>query len=152
LVKDVPFPIADSTVILEYLHDKTQRVWPDGIVAKTRSRLIEDRADNLCDDAIALHQEKLRVGSSGVSKASDLNALKKRQDRIARILSSFQSEVEAGWLSSEKPGVAEFATVAAVGYLEFRHGSAWRAGVPRLATFFDECQAHDAIRATNPRE
>jgi hypothetical protein len=106
----------------------------------------------MCDDSVALWQDQMRVSASGTSKATDLNNVKKREERINRILESMEAEREAGYLSSEKPGIAEFSVVSALGYFNFRHGSSWRETFPGLAIFHDEMQAHDFIRATNPRE
>lgn len=84
----------DSTVILEYLEDRFPRppLYPEGIAARARARLLEDDADWLMNTAIAellaeVYRKADPAARDGARIAASGEAIRRAYDRLEGVLS-----------------------------------------------------------------
>lgn len=140
LVDDDGTVVCDSTVICEYLEDRYPGVplRPEGWEGRLALRELEELADSLADQAIAIFFGRQKGDSAAVEKA----------ERVAgRILDALETSVPPeGRPFLGSWSYADAGVLSAVGYLEFRLGRGWREGHPALAAWVDAAdQAPDAV-------
>ena len=131
----------DSPVILEWLDARAGDRWlpADGPErwALLRSQAV---ADGLIESVIKVWLENRRPDAR-----TDITAWEQR--RIDRVLATLHTAVRP-----DRFGLAELWTGVALDYLDFRLGSAWRAGHEALAAFLDQVRARASFRATAIRD
>jgi glutathione S-transferase len=136
----------DSKVICEYID--TLQPAPALFPKSGRERVLTLRLGSLCD---------------GVLEAAVLIIYEKRfrpEDKwVQSWVDRQQAKIDAalGWLEPDPPGwtshpdYGHIALAAALGYLDFRFQSRWRAGHPRLVSWLDRfAKAVPAFEATKP--
>lgn len=138
--------VRDSTVICEYLEDRypSPPARPEGWAGRLAVRQLDDLADSLADQAIAIFFGRQSGNTAAVEKA----------ERVAtRILDALEADAPADgrpFLGAWSYGDA--AVLAAVGYIGFRLGDGWRQSRPALAAWYDVNDATPEGVATRPRD
>lgn len=136
--------VCDSTVICEYLEDRYTGVpmRPEGWEGRLALRELEELADSLSDQAIAIFFGRQKGDTAAVAKA----------ERVAeRLLDTLEASAPpegrpflGGWT------YADAGVLSALGYFQFRLGEGWRQGRPNLAAWFDVVDQHEVAVATRP--
>ena len=137
--------IFDSAVIVEYLDRLAGggKIIPSEPRARFRSLTQESLADGICDAAVLLRYETLWREPETRSE----KWMAYQSDKIARALSAFETAPPA-----EISDVATIALACALGYLDLRFESAWRADHPRLVDWLDAfSEATPSFEATRLR-
>jgi glutathione S-transferase len=143
LVDDDGTVVCDSTVICEYLEDRYTHVpvRPEGWEARLAVRALEELADSLADQAIAI----FFGGQNG-------QPTEKARGVAGRILASLDATAPAdGGPFCGSWTYADAAVLSALGYWTFRLGKDWRAAAPNLAAWFDAQDAAPEAVATRPQ-
>jgi glutathione S-transferase len=128
--------VPDSTVICETLEDRYP-VPPMYERDRLRCRILEELADSAGESAV--------VGY--FSRSNDPAGAERAMVQISRLLAAVSAR-----LSDWPPGfgIADAAWIGTLGYLELRHGRAWRTDHPELADWFDGHAARPSVAATVP--
>lgn len=134
LVLDNGEVLYDSRVIIEYLDqlDGGHRLLPQNGWARIAVQRQQALADGLLDAAILqMYEKRFRPPEHHVQAWLDHQAGK--VDRALR----YAEATLAHPLSGATPHIGEIAQAAALGYLDFRFGGAWRQTCPQLAAWHD---------------
>lgn len=146
LVLDDGEPLYDSRVICEYLdglHDCAKSLPVSGALrfAALRQQAL---ADGICDAAVLCRYEQA-IRPESLRWASWIDG---QMGKICGSLDALEAQV-GSW--TEDFDLGQMATVAALGYLDFRFGSlAWRPEHPRLAEWSKLVAMRSSVAATNP--
>jgi len=121
----------DSRVIVEALDHMGGggHVLPQDPAARIAARRLEALADGICDAAVLVIYEG-RWRPEGMRSETWLAHQRAKVDRALAVL-------EADPPALDPIMVGEIAVAAALGYLDLRHGGAWRAEHPRLVAWLD---------------
>ena len=137
----------DSRVILDYLDD---RAGGGKIVPReTKPRLAALRLQALCDgilDAsiLTIYETRWRKAESHEPKW-----LEHQAGKVTRALAALEAAPPA--LGPGLPNVGQITLACVLGYRDFRFGSGWRSGDPRLVAWLDNFAARvPAYAATKP--
>lgn len=144
LVDDDGTTVIDSTVICEYLEDRYPevRLRGKGWEARLAVRQVEEYADALADQAVVLFFARQRGDDVVATKASGV---------VSRLLDVLDqaADPEGGPFCGDF-SYADCAVIAAVGYLELRHGSGWKEGRDNLARWASAVDDRPSAAATRP--
>ena len=121
----------DSRVIVDYLDHLAggDRLIPAGDERFAQLRL-QALADGLCDAALLQVYETRFRPEEGRNAAWVAN----QAGKVARALASLEAAPPA---YPDRPRIGEIALACALGYLDLRFASAWRADHPRLVAWLD---------------
>jgi glutathione S-transferase len=134
LVLDDGRVIHDSKVIFEYLELERPGHLPQDKREKIIHRLVEVVADGICDAVVMTFLENLRPEGS------------RSQFWLSR-----QKILPSGTFTSLGLGLAEIATVCALGYLDLRYADYnWRSDAPNLLKLFDGLMQRASFLQTVP--
>ncbi len=136
----------DSPVIAEYLDSLGGgRLFPAGGNARWKALRQQALADGICDASVLRLLESRRPESLRSADWAD------RQRRaVTRALDLLEREVP-DLPSADAPTIGGIATLAALGYLDFRFGKeGWRQGRPGLANWFEAASGRDSFKRTAP--
>lgn len=141
--------VHDSSVIFEYLEtlDREPRLLPAPGELRVAHRQVEAVADGICDAVVLTVLERARPAAQ---QSADWLARQRRKveqgvAELDRLLGGRATFTPFGF------GLAEIATVCALGYLDVRLADYdWRAAVPRLAPWFAAMDARPSFAATRP--
>jgi glutathione S-transferase len=135
----------DSPVICEYLDTvgEAPPLLPPAGPARLRVLRQQAIADGIMDAAVGRRGESLRP------REEAREAVMARQAQaVARALDLLETEADA---LSGPLTLGAIAVAVALGYLDFRFAADdWRAGRPRLATWYDSVSKHRALAETVP--
>jgi glutathione S-transferase len=138
--------VYDSRVILDYLDERAGggKIIP----RRGKERLDALRLQALCDgildaSVLTVYESRYRKPEMHEPKWLDLQA-----GKIARALSALEASPSP---LDAVPNVGQIALACALGYRDFRFGSAWRGEHPRLVVWLDRFAAQvPAYAATKP--
>lgn len=138
--------VYDSRVILDYLDERAGggKIIP----RRGKERLDALRLQALCDgildaSVLTVYESRYRKPEMHEPKWLDLQA-----GKIARALSALEASPPP---LDAVPNVGQIALACALGYRDFRFGSAWRGEHPRLVVWLDRFAAQvPAYAATKP--
>ena len=138
--------IFDSHVICEYLDslEPEPRLFPATGLERYRMLTLAARADGMLDAALLLTYEKrYRPEDKWVQSWMD-----RQQAKIDLGVGRLE-ESPPEWTGH--PDYAHITIACALGYLDFRHGGAWRARHPKMVTWLEKFSAAvPAFEATRP--
>lgn len=144
LVEDDGTVVCDSTVICEYLEDRYTLVptRPEGWEARLAVREVEELADSLADQAIAIFFGRQAGNAAAVEKGE-------------RVASRILDALDASAPTDGRPfcgmwTYADAGVLSALGYYALRLGNGWREGRANLAGWFDVMDATPDGVATRP--
>ncbi len=145
LVDEDGTTVPDSTVICEYLEDRYREhpLRGRGWEARLAVRQLDELGDALSDAAVGLFFARRDQNARAESKA--LAGI----DRLLDTLDAAASPDGAAFCGELSYG--DFAVLAALGYLGFRHGEGWRQGRARLARWYDTLDQRESAVTTRPR-
>ncbi|MBO1073998.1 glutathione S-transferase family protein [Roseomonas marmotae] len=135
--------IYDSPVICEYLDGfgTARGMFPAELPERIPALVMQALADGIMDAAVGRRlqqpwpQDEGRQAADGRARAA-----------IGRALDQLEAAPPRGLHD-----IGAVSTACALGYLDFRFGQdPWREGRPKLAAWFAEVSAHEAMRATAP--
>lgn len=147
---DGELTLIDSPLICEYLDDKSMALGNPSFFHKQQSDyfLVQRShalADGVLDAAVATVMERRRQDSEQSS-----HWLRRWRQAITSGLAWLESQ-DIG--SAAQPHIGTFATVAALGYLDFRLPDLhWRDQNPSLARWYAEMESIGWVAATQPRD
>ncbi len=142
--------LIDSPLICEYLDDKSVALGKTGFFHKKRPdyyvvQRTHALADGVMDAAVATVMERRRQDSE-----QSYHWLRRWHLAITSGLSWIEQQ-ELG--SAGQPHIGTFATIAALGYLDFRLPDIqWRNTHSNLAKWYAEFEAIEWVAATKPRD
>lgn len=135
----------DSPVICEYLDSlhTGRRLFPETGPARWTALRQQAIADGICDAAILRRLERLRPDGE---RSATWTA--RQEAAVLRALDALDREVAA---LSPGPSIGTLATLAALGYIDFRWPeSAWRDGRADLAAWFERESGRESFQRTLP--
>ncbi len=147
---DGELTLIDSPLICEYLDDKSMTLGNPSFFHKQQSDYFfvqrsHALADGILDAAVATVMERRRQDSEQSS-----HWLRRWHQAITSGLAWLESQ-DIG--SAASPHIGTFATVAALGYLDFRLPDLhWRDQHPSLARWYAEMEPIAWVAATKPRD
>ncbi|WP_341989037.1 glutathione S-transferase N-terminal domain-containing protein [Azorhizobium sp. AG788] len=131
LLRDNGPALFDSSVIVTYLDHVAggNRLIPTETEARFATLRLEALADGVMDAALLqVYERRYRPEDKVVQSWLDNQA-----GKIARSL----AELEAAPPAAGAPTAGDIALACAFGYLDFRHGGAWRADHPNLVAWYE---------------
>ena len=139
--------IHDSKVIFEYLELERPGHLPQDKHEKIIHRLVEVVADGICDAVVMTFFENQRPEGS-----RSQFWLSRQTDKIRAGVHELEQKIlPSGTFTSLELGLAEIATVCALGYLDLRYGDYnWRSNAPSLLKLFDRLMRKQSFLQTVP--
>jgi glutathione S-transferase len=136
----------DSHVICEYFDSLAPApvLFPKSGPDRWRTLTLGALADGICEAAVLLvYEKRFRPENMAVQGWID-----RQQSKISRSL-AYLEKAPPAW--SQSPDYGHLTLAAALGYLDLRHGGAWRKEHPKLVTWLDEfARATPAFAETAP--
>jgi glutathione S-transferase len=147
LVLDDGRVIHDSKVIFEYLELERPGHLPQDKHEKIIHRLVEVVADGICDAVVMTFLENQRPEGS-----RSQFWLSRQADKIRAGVHELEQKIlPSGTFTSLGLGLAEIATVCALGYLDLRYADYnWRSDAPNLLKLFDGLMQRASFLQTVP--
>lgn len=147
LVLDDGRVIHDSKVIFEYLELERPGHLPENNDDKITHRLIEVVADGVCDAVVITFLEGQRPEGS-----RSHYWLSRQAEKIRAGVHELERKLlPSGSFTALDIGLAEIATVCALGYLDLRYpGYDWRGDAPNLLKLFDKLTKRASFQQTVP--
>lgn len=145
LLLDHGLPVQDSRVIVDYLdHLDAPRFHPHDTMSRIRTLSLQALADGLMEASL-LHRYQSLAATPWTAWTGRL------QDRMRVALASLEEQC-AMFGSGAEICIGQVATIAALGYLDFRFPELdWRADAPELAAWFVQMNHRESVTATLPR-
>ena len=149
LVLDDGSTVYDSRVIFEYIETlgRPPRLIPEKPDLRIAHKQIEALADGLCDAVVLIVLERARTAAMQSSEWIERQRKKvpAATQELARLLGDREWFTEAGF------GLAEIATVCALGYVDLRFPEFdWRSAAPNLERLFARLSARPSFAQTKP--
>jgi glutathione S-transferase len=147
LVLDDGRVIHDSKVIFEYLELERPGHLPQDKREKIIHRLVEVVADGICDAVVMTFLENQRPEGS-----RSQFWLSRQADKIRAGVHELEQKIlPSGTFTPLGLGLAEIATVCALGYLDLRYADYnWRSDAPNLLKLFDGLMQRASFLQTVP--
>lgn len=146
LVTDSADAIFDSHVICEYLDSLAPSpvLFPKSGSERWRALTLGALGDGILDAAILLvYEKRFRPEGFAVKAWTD-----RQQAKIDQAVDHLEATPPA--LGAD-PDYGHITVACALGYLDFRHGGAWRTGHPKMVAWLDGfAKAVPAFEATRP--
>jgi glutathione S-transferase len=157
LLIDGDVALADSSVICEYLEERTPSpaTYPAGLVPRARARWLEEYGDSRMGDVcIWQYWYPLVVNRFVFGVAPDPAAIEKTvSTEIPEVLGYLERELPAsGFLFGAEPGVADFTIAAVFRNLELGRYQLDAVRWPRTAGFMARAAAREELACLRPLE
>jgi len=135
----------DSSVVADYVDGLAEpRLIPDVQPARRRALTLEAAADGMGDASVLIVRERMRP------EDEHRQDLFQRQLRaVNAALDLFETAVVEGGLSDTHFGIGEIAVAVQLAYQDVRQVSAWRAGRPVLAAWYERVALRPSMIATH---
>ena len=141
--------IFDSTCIAQWLEERYPQppLYPADLHERNTCRQMEELADAVADQAVALFQQTQRPDGG------DRLSVEKMKATLERLMIYLeQMAPPLGFFAGEEHwDLRDMALVSSLGYLTFRHGDSWRERYPRLAAYETRANEFPMFRETLPR-
>jgi glutathione S-transferase len=140
------FTLADSHSICDYLNGEfgAFRLLARDGAARWYALATMSVAGGIIEAQISRRAELLR---SEHERSNDF--IGKMRERQLRCFEALEKQVAAFGAEFD---LAQITTAVACGYEDWRYGTDWRAGAPKLATWFDAASQRPSMRTTLPAE
>jgi glutathione S-transferase len=140
------FTLTDSHSICDYLNGAFghHRLLARDGAPRWRALAVISIAGGIIEAQISRRAELLR---SEHERSTDFIA--KMRDRQLRCFEALEKQVPA---FSADFDLAQITTAVACGYEDWRYGTEWRTGAPKLAAWHDTVAQRPSLRATEPAE
>ena len=147
LVDEDGTTIWDSSLIAEYLDETYPEpsFYPSDRKQRLECRKLEDIADTLADNAVALWYQKLKGDNA------DPKDIAKYQAAINRLLPVLDEQLTtSAYLLGKNWTLADIAAVSALGYYTLRLGDDWQHQYLRLGQWFKKLHEKESVKSTVP--
>lgn len=140
------FTLTDSHSICDYLNGEfgNFRLLPRDGAARWHALAVISVAGGIIEAQISRRAELLRLEHE---RSNDF--IGKMQDRQLRCLEALEKQVPDFGADFD---LAQITTAVACGYEDWRYGTEWRAGAPKLAAWYDAVAQRPSMRTTQPAE